>query len=321
MPPKRDKISTWETLRERVLSLASPCRLCPRECGARRLQGEEGFCRTGLRPLVSSVCLHRGEEPALSGEKGICNVFLAHCSLECRFCQNHQISNNRSTRSEWDISSGNLAEKVLPLLEQGEGNLGLVTPTHQLPALIELLIELGQRGKFPTVVYNSSGYERLEVLSLLAETVDVYLPDLKYSGEAAARAGSGTGDYPEHSREALKEMFRQKGPDLRLDRRGMARDGLIVRHLVLPGGTRDSIAVLRFLAEELSPGISLSLMSQYHPPASLHNDPRWGRTLTAGEYALVTTAAEQLGFRRGWQQALESPESYLPDFERDEPFA
>lgn len=306
--------------REKILALSSPCRLCPRKCGVRRDRGETGYCRTGTKPLIASICLHRGEEPALSGRRGIANVFFAHCTLQCRYCQNYQISANRRAGQNPRMSPERAAADIGTLLQDGEGNLGLVSPTHQLPQALDILETLRRGGSSPTLVYNTSGYERVEVLQALEEIIDVYLPDLKYLDSETAQAWSGAGDYPARARETLREMFRQKGPDLDFDPGGIARNGLIVRHLVLPGRTADSLRCLNFLAEEFSNRLYLSLMAQYTPTPAVAGDPLLGRRLFSSEYDRVVTEMESLGFSRGWVQQLESAGHYFPDFSREEVF-
>lgn len=306
--------------REKILALSSPCRLCPRECGVRRDRGETGFCRTGTEPLIASICLHRGEEPVLSGRRGIGNVFFAHCTLQCRYCQNYQISANRDAGQTRPTSPQRAAADIAPLLRNGEGNLGLVSPTHQLPQVLEILETLWRGGFSPTLVYNTSGYERVEVLRALEGVIDVYLPDLKYLDPETAETWSGAGDYPARARETLREMFRQKGPDLEIDPGGIARAGLIVRHLVLPGQVADSLRCLNFLAEEFSNRLYLSLMAQYTPTPAVAGDPLLGRKLFSSEYDRVINGMESLGFSRGWVQRLESAGHYLPDFSREEAF-
>lgn len=297
------------------------CRLCPRGCGARRAEAA-GFCGAGDEMEVSSVCLHRGEEPPLNP---IVNVFFTHCNLQCIYCQNWQISGVESRERKVE-SEESLAERICALLPQSGGMLGLVTAAHyadRIPALIEAVKKKmrGVGGETLTVVYNSSGYESVETLRSLEGLVDVYLPDLKYMDSALADRYSHAPDYPEVAAAALMEMKRQVGGSLITDDDGTACRGMIVRHLVLPGATDNSLQCLEWLADHFNPfTLRLSLMAQYFPPRSGLPAPL-DRTLTADEYAIVTARAEELGFTEGWVQELEAGNNYRPDFDRkDNPF-
>jgi len=300
--------------------LSSPCRLCSRRCGVDRGGGEMGWCRTGNRPLVAEICLHRGEEPAISGPRGICNVFFAHCTLQCLYCQNNRISSNRVEHPGWIGSLDELTEAVCSVLDQGASGLGLVSPTHQLPAAARLIRDLRRRGRRPVVVYNTSGYERVEVLRELEDLVDVYLPDLKYLDPEIAGAWSGAPDYPAAAADALREMYRQKGSLLRFDQDGVAVSGMIVRHLVLPGAVENTRDCLRFIAGELSPRLHVSLMAQYHPIPAVAGVPGLDRRLRRSEYDSAVEELGRLGLDRGWTQELESHGYYLPDFEGPQVF-
>lgn len=285
-------------------------------CGARRADAA-GFCGAGDAVEVSSVCLHRGEEPPLNP---IVNVFFSHCNLQCIYCQNWQISGREGSGERYSAEA--LADRIASLFAQFPAQrqpmLGLVTAAHyadRLPAIIEGVRE---RGFAPTVVYNSGGYESVETLRSLEGLVDVYLPDLKYmDGELAARY-SHAPDYPEVAAAALTEMKRQVGGGLITDNDGTACRGMIVRHLVLPGAIDNSLQCLEWLADHFNPfTLHLSLMAQYFPPRTGLPAPL-DRTLTADEYGAVTTRAEELGFTEGWVQELEARDNYRPDFDRKE---
>lgn len=292
------------------------CRLCPRACGVDRLAGERGWCRTGPAAEVASVCLHRGEEPVLGGG-AVCNLFFARCNLACRFCQNRQISDLHAPIPL--LAPDKVIEKVIAILSRGVDTLGFVSPTHQIPAMLELVTTVRERGFSPTIVYNSNGYDTPEVLATLEETVDIYLPDFKYADETLARNASDAPGYPAIALRALREMFRQKGRRLELDDAGRARRGVIVRHLILPGETANSVAALTLLAEEFGTGIAVSLMSQYHPAVPGLPEPL-DRTLTGEEFAAVRERFLSLGFVNGWVQEPESHACFLPDFRREHPF-
>jgi len=297
----------------------SLCRLCPRQCGIDRTSGQIGYCKSGVKPLVSSVCIHRGEEPAISGEKGICNVFFAHCNLQCIFCQNHQISRNDNTITQYEYDTDKLAQEIITVIENNKTDmLGFVSPAHFSLQMVEVIKKLHNQGYKPTVVYNTNGYETPDVLEYIAEYVDVYLPDFKYSDNALSSRFSDVSDYVEKTFNALKIMYRQKGAKLKIDENGLARSGIIIRHLVLPGHVENSKGLLRLIAD-IDPNIHISLMSQYYPPFQLPI-AELNRHLFEYEYEEVINEMEKLGMENGWIQELESSENYRPDFDCEHPF-
>lgn len=299
---------------------ARTCLICPRACPVDRAGGELGYCRTGDDFAVAAICLHRGEEPPVSGTAGICNVFFAHCNLQCLYCQNYQISRNRSGLIPGLQSLKETVTEIETILDRGALAVGFVSPSHQIPRMREIIRELRDRGRNPAMVMNTNCYDRAETIAELEGEIDLYLPDLKYLDPILAREYSGAVDYPEVAGAALREMFRQKGPELVLDEGGTIGSGLIVRHLVLPEAVNNSRACLRFLAEELSPKIHLSVMSQYHPTPAVRDHPHLGRALREEEYEAVLAEMERLRFSRGWVQELGSHRGYLPDFHRPEIF-
>lgn len=306
------------------------CRLCPRECGVNRTKGEKGFCQSGNEAAVSHALLHYGEEPVLSGcedciesgpnrtkrRSGSGTIFFAGCNLKCSFCQNYQLSWLCQGKA---ASDKDLARMMLDLEAKEALNINLVSPSHLLlPILRALRIAYDQGLNLP-VVYNANGYEKADVIMNLDEIIDIYLPDFKYFSPEVAGKFSGTPDYSKHARQAIKEMSIQK-PILVLDKTGIAREGLIIRHLVLPGQIRDSVAILRWLAKELSTDICLSLMSQYHP---CFNAPKeLQRQLRPEEYHEVTAKAEDLGFKNVFIQpeAFDPEDRLVPNFNLDTPF-
>ncbi|MFH1037431.1 MAG: radical SAM protein [PVC group bacterium] len=292
------------------------CSICPRDCRVNRGAGEHGYCRTGTGFPIASICLHRGEEPPLSGESGICNVFFAHCNLQCLYCQNSQISRNDNGRGGDRMTLGEAVGRIEKTLDRGARGVGFVSPSHCISQMRAIIRGLRERGRRPFFVMNTGGYDRAETIAALKDEIDVYLPDLKYRDPGLAERYSGARDYPAVAGRALREMYRQKGPELSFGPDGAIRSGLIVRHLILPGETENSRACLRFIAEELSPGVHISLMAQYHPPPAVYEHPRLGRPLCREEYEEVKEEMERLGFRNGWIQELESHESYLPDFDK-----
>ena len=287
---------------EAAWQLLESCRVCPRECGVNRLKNEKnGFCRSGLKPIVSSVSPHHGEEPPLSGARGSGTIFFANCNLKCVYCQNYPIS-QMGNGTERTI--GELACQMLSLQEQGCHNLNLVTPTHFMPQILKALGIAKERGFSLPIVYNTSGYESLEALRLLDGIVDIYLPDMRYAGDAVALKYSSAPHYPEISRAAIKEMYRQVG-NLALDESGVARRGLIIRHLVLPGELSGTEAVMKFLAGEVSKDLFISLMSQYFPAHRAWEFKEIDRRITPEEYEDACRIMLKYGLENGWIQNLE----------------
>ena len=301
------------------LGIAS-CSLCPRLCGVDRAV-DRGFCGASSDLEVASVVLHRGEEPPLNP---IVNVFFAHCNLQCIYCQNWQISGKgeRLKVKGESYSVQALADLIVSHLSPLTSHLlGFVTAAHYADRIPEILDAVHQRGLYPTVVYNSSGYESVETLRSLEGLVDIYLPDFKYMDSDLASRYSHAPDYPEVATAALEEMIRQVGTGLKVDENGIAYRGLIVRHLVLPGHIDNSLAVLRHLATLSTihyPLPTLSLMAQYYPPRPDLPSPL-DRTLTPDEYATVANLYNELGFN-GWLQELQSENNYRPDFNQTHPF-
>lgn len=294
------------------------CKLCPHLCGVNRFV-ETGYCKTPAHPLVSSVCIHKGEEPVLSGTKGVCNVFFAHCNLHCIFCQNHQISRNNIYNHSWIESIDDLVNAIIPYLNSGIRMLGFVSPSHQSAQMVEVVEILNAKGYRPTVIYNTNCYDNVDTLRKLEGIVDIYLPDFKYLSNSLGERCSNVSNYSNVAVPALREMLRQKGSSLLIGDDGLLDSGLIVRHLVLPGYVQESIDLLRFLFEEFTPRLYISLMSQYYPPSGLILDKPLCRSLNEDEYKLVVDLIEELGFR-GWVQAIESQNCYRPDFFNDQPF-
>ncbi|MGY4707039.1 radical SAM protein [Candidatus Bipolaricaulota sp. J31] len=278
---------------ERLAGLASPCRLCPRECGARRREGERGFCRAGWKPWVSSYGPHFGEERELVGSGGSGTIFLTGCNLHCVFCQNFEISQLYEGR---EVSAEELARMMLELQLIGCHNINLVTPTHQAHAIVEALGIARERGLRLPIVWNCGGYESVEVLKVLEGVVDIYMPDFKYGDSATAEKYSAAPRYFEVACEALREMHRQVG-DLVVED-GIAVRGLIVRHLVLPNGLAGTERVLRFIAEEISRDTYVNIMAQYYPTWRAHRYPELSRRITTEEYREALELARKFGLRR-----------------------
>jgi len=306
---------------EALTRLQSQCALCPRRCGAAR-QEQQGFCGQPLEVRVAWVGAHGGEEPALTRGAGAGTVFLEGCSMRCGFCQNHQISHGpRYPGQAMDAAA--LAGRFLELQERGCPNIEWVTPSAHLPGLVAALALARRRGLTLPLVYNSNGHERVEVLRLLEGVVDIYLPDAKYGDDALAARLSGTPGHVQVNRRALLEMWRQAG-ELRLDHRGSAVGGMLVRHMVLPGMLDNTRQVLSWLAEALGPSVWVSVMSQYAPiwvARRRRPPPELRRRITRREHQRVLQLLAELGLERGGVQDRASWIDFLPDFNRRQPFS
>jgi len=296
------------------------CTLCPRECKTDRIEGKTGFCGTDARFNISSICIHRGEEPVIGGTTGICNIFFSGCNLRCIYCQNHEISQCPGASGSKPIELTEVLERIIAFLSEGITTVGFVSPSHVVPQVKAIIKGLNNRGYNPVTVYNTNGYDKKETIQSLSGLIDIYLPDFKYSSQSLASEFSGARDYPEIALKAIKEMYFQKGSTLITDENGKAESGLLIRHLVLPGYAEESKRVLHLIAEELSPGVHLSLMSQYHPAYNTINHPVLGRSLYRSEYESVVATMESLGFRNGWVQEMDSNITYRPDFSKENPF-
>lgn len=296
-----------------LLKLLEECRLCGRRCGVNRLAGERGYCGSGKTLEVASSCLHRGEEPVLTGGFGVGNIFLGRCNMKCVFCQNHSISQpDDYAPSDWCCSAASLAEILLRFQKQGCPTAGFVSPTHYAPQIFEALNLAAEKGFNLPVIYNTNGYDSMELLSLLDGLVDIYLPDFKYWKSEYGVIYSDTPDYPETARKSIREMYRQVGT-LRTDPSGTAARGLIIRLLVLPDEIAGTEDVLRFIAGELGNDVFVSLMSQYYPANMTRHFPPLDRKLRPEEYSTVVKVLEELEFENGWvQDPLTSPDSYRP---------
>ena len=304
-----------------AVDLLRHCTLCPRTCGVDRLADSRGVCRTGRLASVSGVTPHFGEEPGISGTRGSGTIFFGGCNLACAFCQNHEISQPpKSQPAQPGVTAGELAGHMLSLQRQGCHNINVVTPSHVIPQILEALVLAVQQGLEIPLVYNSNGYDSVEALRLLDGVVDVYLPDLKYLDDDHARIWSGAGDYPRHAAAALEEMLRQVGyPES--DDDGIIHRGLIVRHLVLPGGQSDSVDVMAWIARHLGKLVYVSIMAQYFPTHRVVGHELMGHGITRQEYQAVIAAADEFGLDNGWRQEPSASGYYQPDFSvADKPF-
>lgn len=263
-----------------------------------RTRGEKGFCQAGLRPMISSYNVHRGEEPPISGSQGSGTIFLTHCNLHCVFCQNFPISQMGVGR---EGSGESLGRMMLSLQKRGCHNINWVTPTHFVPQILEALCWGVERGFRLPFVYNTNGYDHLETLRLLDGVVDIYLPDMKYGDEKIARIYSQAPDYPTINQAAIREMFRQVGKGA-YDEKGMMTRGMIVRHLLLPNGLAGTETIVRFLAENFSRNCSFSLMTQFFPAYQAKNFPELKRRLHAREFQEALKILDDYHLEAGWMQ-------------------
>ena len=290
------------------------CRLCGHRCGIDR-RSEKGQCGAPALPMVAAFVLHRGEEPPLGGDRGTGNVFFSRCSLGCDFCQNHEISQGTRGRP---IGEKQLVDGLLDLQRRGAPTVGLVTPTHFTPSVAAALRGAREQGLTVPVVHNGSAVDTPTTLALLDGLIDVYLPDLKWGREREAALYSRAPWYPGVAKRAIQAMWEQVG-DLVVDEGGIARRGLIVRHLVLPDDAAGSFELLACLADAIGP-CALSLLRQYTPLHRAVGDPRIGRTITDKEYCEVVDAARWIGFDPIYVQDADSTEIGVPDWETGEIF-
>lgn len=298
-------------MQEELQTMLKDCHLCPRNCGVDRLAGQKGFCGVDAGIMVARAALHMWEEPCISGKEGSGAVFFSGCSLGCVFCQNRTISKGQSGKV---ITVERLAELFLDLQGQKANNINLVTAGHFLPQVREALILAKEQGLTIPVVYNSSGYEKAEMLRYLDGLVDIYLPDLKYLEADLAGKYSHAKDYPEVAMKALEEMVRQVGmPEF--DERGMMKKGVIVRHLLLPGHVRNSKKVLEYLYGTYGDQIYISLMNQYTPMPAMKDDPQLSRKVTDREYDRLLDHAISFGVTNCFiQEGETAKESFIPEF-------
>lgn len=294
------------------LSVLAHCTLCPRNCGADRLNGEKGFCQAGDRIKAARAALHFWEEPCLSGTAGSGTIFFSHCTLQCVFCQNREISTQQDGLL---ISTERFADICLELQGQKAHNINLVTPTHFVPQIIQGIKLARQKGLCIPVVYNSSGYETPETIRALKGTVDIFLPDFKYFDARLAQKYSRAPGYREWAQKSLAQMVKQTGSP-QFDRDGILQKGVIVRHMLLPGMVEDSKKIIRYLHETHGDRIILSIMNQYTPMEFVRYYPEINRTVTQEEYDELIDFALSIGVEDAYiQQGETAKESFIPPFD------
>ncbi|MEG0152167.1 MAG: radical SAM protein [Cellulosilyticaceae bacterium] len=295
----------------KIMKELEKCKLCPRVCGVNRLNGQKGFCKAGDEVKVARAALHHWEEPCLSGKKGSGTVFFAHCTLKCVFCQNYEISTEGNGEV---ITIEELATTFLRLQEEGAHNINLVTPTQYVPQIIEALRLAREKGLYLPIVYNSSGYEKVETLRLLEGYIDVYLPDFKYFKTAYALNYSKALDYTYYTKLALDEMVRQIGK-ASFNEEGIMQKGVIVRHLMLPGLLFDSKKIVTYIHQTYGDSVYISIMNQYTPLEGVKDYPKLNKVVNPKHYEYITDYAVQIGIENGFiQEGETASESFIPKF-------
>ncbi|HHV12631.1 MAG TPA: radical SAM protein [Clostridiales bacterium] len=293
------------------LELLKDCTLCPRECHVDRRKGQIGYCKETDELVVARAALHMWEEPCISGAEGSGTVFFSGCAMGCVYCQNQSIASGLAGKK---ISINRLAEIFLELQEQKANNINLVTPSHYVPPIVEAIKLARSKGMKIPVVYNCSGYEKVETLRLLEGYIDIYLPDLKYMAAEPAKRYSNCGDYFQYASQAIAEMVRQV-PRAEFDGREMMVKGVIVRHLTLPGYLEDSKNIIKYLYETFGDKIYISIMNQYTPLSGVENYPEINRKISDSEYEKLVEYAIELGVENGFIQEGETAmESFIPEF-------
>jgi putative pyruvate formate lyase activating enzyme len=323
-------LKLWKTgeLKKRVEALEKlleSCTVCPKDCRNNRLRDEIAACYSGRLPIVSSYTAHFGEEPVLSGTNGAGNIFFGNCNLRCVYCQNYQISQTWKEQKKNEITHERLAEIMLELQERGCHNIGFVSPTHFVPQMARAILIAAENGLQLPIVYNTNAYDSVEVLRLLDGIVDVYLPDLKYADSDAGFQFSKVRGYKDFARAAIREMFRQTGENLIYGADGLLKRGLVIRLLVLPNDLAGIEENLRWIRDELSPKVAISLMAQYYATNKAATDDRYillSRRISEREWFEAVELLEELGMEEGFMQEYESASHYYrPDFtDKEKPF-
>jgi len=292
------------------------CTSCPRDCNVDRINNEYGICTSGHLPIVSSYTPHFGEEPVLSGTNGAGNIFFGNCNLKCIYCQNFEISQTPKEEKKNEVTHERLADIMIELQNKSCHNIGFVSPTHFSATILKSIYLAAQKGLKLPIIYNTNGYDSVEMLNLYDGVVDIYLPDFKYGNSEYAKKYSLVDNYLEKTKLAIKEMFRQVGDELVYDGDVVVR-GLIIRHLILPNDLSETEKVFKFIAEELSTNIHISLMSQYYPTNKAYIDILIDRALRNSEYEKALELLDKYNLHNGWIQELESRDNYKPHFNED----
>ncbi|MFH1847496.1 MAG: radical SAM protein [Candidatus Omnitrophota bacterium] len=295
---EKRKIKSIKRILPFFRSALKDCGLCFRKCGVNRLKGKKGFCSAGSKAVIYCYGPHFGEEPPLSGKNGSGAIFFSGCSMKCVYCQNHRFSQNLCSGKE--CSSRELAAIMIELQQQGCHNINLVNPTHYMSTIIEALECAYEEGLRVPLVYNTGGYDSFDMIRMLEGVIDIYLPDMRYSDDFLAGKYSDAEGYTENNKTLVKEMYRQTG--LLACTKNIARKGLIIRLLILPGAVSGTEETLEFLAGELGQGVSISVMSQYYPAYKAKDYIELSQGITQKEYTSVMNQMEKLKLRMGWVQ-------------------
>ncbi len=310
---------------QKLTAMLASCDICPKDCKVNRLENKIAACYSGLKPIVSSYCVHHGEEPFLSGtaeemnDNGVGNIFFGNCNLRCVYCQNYEISQNHRQEISNEISVNRLAEIMLELQISGVNAIGLVSPTHFVPQIVTALGIAAEKGLHLPLVYNTNSYDSVHVIKMLDGIIDIYLPDIKYSDDEYGYKYSKIRNYVSHSRDALVEMHRQLGSSI-VTENGLLKRGLVLRHLILPNDLAGSKETLEFIAR-FDRNIHLSIMSQYYPVHKALTTDLLSRNIRESEYEKVLDMLDEFGLENGFLQEFESESYYRPDFsDRTEPF-
>ncbi|MCK9212009.1 MAG: radical SAM protein [Ignavibacteriaceae bacterium] len=301
---------------QKAEEILKACTSCPKNCLTDRTVNELGKCLSGYLPIVSSYTAHFGEEPVLSGSNGAGNIFFGNCNLRCIFCQNSEISQNWKEEKLNEVSSERLAEIMLELQNRNCHNIGLVSPTHFSAQILKSIYLAAQKGLRLPIIYNTNGYDSVEMLKLYKDVADIYLPDFKYGNSEYGKQLSKVDNYFEQAKLAVKEMYEQVGDELVYQGDIVVR-GLIIRHLVLPNDLSESEKVFAFITKELSPKIHISVMSQYFPSNKAEKEILINRTIRASEYERVLDLLDKYNLKNGWTQEFESEKFYRPEFRKN----
>lgn len=293
--------------------LLKSCELCPRKCNINRNKGETGFCRVAIKPKIALISLHKYEEPCISGQEGSGTVFFSGCNLNCKHCQNYKISQELNGK---EITVRELANEFLRLQKEGANNINLVTGFAFVPQIIEAIKIARQQGLKIPIIYNTSGYERVETLKLLDGYIDIYLPDLKYYYNDLGKRLSNVSNYFEIATLAIKEMIRQVG-EPKFDEYGLIKKGVIIRHLVLPNHIQNSKMILKWIKENINNQVYVSIMAQYFPTYKAFELDDINRKLTKEEFEEIENYVYKLNLKNGYIQSLEdNEEQYVPEFDK-----
>lgn len=292
------KSSKLQSAADKMLSMLSSCKICPRKCGVNRLSGQVGFCKTSLKPKVYSYFPHHGEEPPISGTRGSGTIFFSGCNMSCCYCQNYKFSQETEGR---EVNLEELAEFMLSLQKQNCHNINLVSPTHIIPQILKALVIAAQKGLNIPLVYNTSGYESAETIRMLDGIIDIYLVDMRYADSRMADKYSQAPDYPRYNMASVKEMHRQAGI-AKFDKQDIMQRGTIIRHLVLPDNISGTQKIMQFIAKEVSEETYISLMSQYHPYYKAELSPEINRRISYSEYEEAKKLMKKYGLYNGWTQ-------------------